>query len=95
VAINIDDSFDIRNEGIAYRDNDGNALFYLATGSGDPTGSPAPVNTFYIDQATQLLYYKFGALDSEWRQLRALDIDFDDTSVPFAAATVQEAIEKP
>jgi hypothetical protein len=96
VAINLDDAFDVRAEGFAVRDNDGNPIFYITTGIGDPTGSPAPVNTFYIDQSTQLLYYKFGAGNNDWRQIRAQDIAFDNSvaDYPNNPQNLQAALEE-
>jgi len=76
VAINVDKAFDTDQDGYAIRDNDGNVLFYLCTGTGDPSGSAAPINTWYFDQANQLIYYKFGAGNNDWRQIRAQDIAF-------------------
>lgn len=73
MAINADEAFGIETFGIAMRDEDGNIKCYLATGSGAPSG-PAPINTFYFNQSTQTIHYKYGALDTDWRQIRANDI---------------------
>ena len=37
-------------------DDDGNVLYYLTTGSGDPAGSSAPQNTWYFRSDTHTLY---------------------------------------
>jgi len=73
MAINIDKAHEFDEDGFAISDDDGNVLFYVTTGSGAPSG-PAPINTWYFRQDTNVIYYKFGALDTDWRQLRAADI---------------------
>jgi hypothetical protein len=92
MAINVDNAFDIGEDGITVSDGDGNVLYYLTTGSGLPNGNPAPVNTFYIDDQTQLIYYKFGPNDADWRQIRAEDIAFDNSSNGFTSNNLQGAI---
>lgn len=94
MAINVDRAFDVNANGIGYRDDDGNVLFYVVTGTGDPSGSPAPVNTWYFRQDGQLIYYKFGSGNNDWRQIRAQDIDFNNTvaQIQNNPENVQEAI---
>jgi hypothetical protein len=74
MAINESKAFDVDENGIGLLDSNGNRIMYLTSGAGSPVGSPAPINTWYIDQSSRLIYYKYGALDSEWRQIRAEDI---------------------
>ena len=93
MAINVDNAFDIDQDGLAVRDNDGNILYYLCAGSGLPDGNAAPQNTFYFNQDTQLIHYKYGAGNNDWRQLRADDIAFDDTNAQLGASNVKEAID--
>lgn len=74
MAINVDKAFE-NLFGFAVVDSDtGTQKFYLTSGSGAPTGSAAPVNTWYFRQDDNTLWYKFGSLNSEWRQIRANDI---------------------
>lgn len=46
---------------------DGAGLF---GGRGSPSGQAAPQGSYYIDADTGLMWYKHGALDTEWRQVR-------------------------
>lgn len=96
MAINSDRAFDVLEDGIVFRDNDGNAEFYISTGTGDPTGSPAPENSWYFDKTNKLIYYKHGPGNNDWRQLRADDIAFDNTIAQFnnSPDTVQKALEE-
>lgn len=79
--IDVSKAFEVNEEGFAVTNSDGDTLFYIATGTGAPTGNAAPVNTFYFDQSTQLIYYKFGAGNNDWRQLRAQDVAFNVSSL--------------
>lgn len=83
MAINPSDAFEVTDDGVAFNDQDGNQSLYLTTGTADPTGSVAPINTWYVRNSgsAQLLYYKFGAGNSDWRQIRADDIAFDVTGL--------------
>lgn len=78
MAINIDKAHEFDKNGFSIGDDNGNVLFYMTTGSGAPSG-PAPINTWYFDKDSRLLYYKFGALDTDWRQIRSADIAFNPT----------------
>lgn len=71
--INVDKAHELDENGVAIADDSGNILFYLTSGSGVPSGS-APINSWYFDKDSQLMYYKYGALNTDWRQLRAADI---------------------
>lgn len=93
MAIDSDNSFQTTEDGFAQVDNDGLVKFYLTSGTGDPAGSPAPQNTWYLREDTQTLYYKFGALDSEWRQMRANDITaLGANSLPSDVQTVLDSL---
>lgn len=81
MAFNFDKAFEVDEDGYSITDNDGNVLAYLCAGSGDPSGSSAPINTWYFRTDNNLQYYKFGAGDNDWRQLRANDIAFDVSSL--------------
>lgn len=96
MAVNIDDAYEVDANGLAFSDNNGNQIFYLATGVGSPVGQSAPINTLYINQSNQLIFYKFGSGNNDWRQLRAADIAFDNSVAQFAspATNVQQALEK-
>ena len=94
MSINLDDAFEIDEEGMALVDNDGNAIGYFTSIAGDPTGSSAPLNTWVFRQDTQTIYYKFGAGDNDWRQVRADDIAFDDSLAENLAATnLKQAVD--
>lgn len=69
MAINVEDAFEVNENGFVIRDDDGNIISYLTSGTGDPTGSPAPVNTWYFQEGAPKIWLKYGALDSEWRIL--------------------------
>jgi len=93
MAINIDRASETSENGYAITDNDGNVLFYLAVGNGDPVGSPAPINTWFFRQDSQLLYYKFGAGNNDWRQMRAEDIyALDQNSNPTTVQAILSAV---
>lgn len=94
MTIDSDKSFDVGSAGIGIKDQDGQFKLYLTSGSGLPTGSPAPVNTLYIDEDTQLIYWKFGAGNNDWRQIRAQDIFFDNTGNGFASDNLQSVVEE-
>lgn len=91
MAINLDNSFQTTEDGFSQIDNDGLAKFYLTSGTGDPSGSPAPQNTWYLREDTQTLYYKFGALNTDWRQLRANDITALDAD--FLPSNIQSVLD--
>lgn len=94
MSINIDDCLEINEEGFAITNSDGEALFYLATGDGSPVGNAAPVNTWYTDRVDNLIYYKFGLGDNDWRQLRAADIAFNPIdSQNNSSLNVKDAID--
>ena len=83
MAINVDKAHELSENGLAVSDSSGNILFYITSGSGDPTGSAAPVNTWYFRTDNRLIYYKFGAGDNDWRQIQAADIfALDQDSLP-------------
>jgi hypothetical protein len=92
MAVNSDLSFDIGKNGLGIRDDDDNIIGYITTLSGDPTGSPAPQNTWVLRSDTQTLYYKFGVGDNDWRQIRAEDITFDDSGLVISAGNLQTAV---
>ena len=93
MAINFDDALEARN-GFIVTDTDDNGLAYLTSGSGDPTGSAAPVNSWYYRQDNYTMWYKFGVGNNDWRQVRAADITFDNATNGFTATQVQAAIEE-
>ena len=66
MAINAEKAFDIDQDGLAIRDEDGNVLFYLAAGLGSPFGFQAPIGTEYMDQSTLFVFRKFGPLVTDW-----------------------------
>jgi len=75
MAINIDKANEFDENGIAITDfRTGQVLFYLTTGNSDPSGSDAPENTWFFRLDTKKLYYKYGPLNTDWRQLRAADL---------------------
>lgn len=93
MSVNSEKSFDVRKEGIGIRDDDGNVILYLCSGTGDPVGTPAPVNTWYFRIDTQILYYKFGVSDTNWRQARAADFTYDpSTANGIVDVSIQNAI---
>lgn len=73
MAINVDKAFENEN-GYSITDSTGNEVFYITSGSGDPSGVAAPVNSWYFRTDTQTIYYKFDAGNNDWRQIRANDI---------------------
>lgn len=77
MSINFDDSFEVGAAGVSITDNAGNVLAYIAGGSGSPVGTAAPINTWYFRTDNNLIYYKFGSGNNDWRQIRANDIAFD------------------
>ena len=81
MAINIDKAFEVDQDGISVTDTNGTALLYFASGVGDPTGSAAPINTWYVRNDNNLLYYKFGVGNNDWRQIRSNDLTFDPTGL--------------
>jgi hypothetical protein len=94
MAIDITEASKVDERGIALTDNDDNVILYLTSGTGDPTGSSAPSNTWYFRQDTQTLWYKFGATDADWRQVRAQDITYDPATTDLTAIQLQAAIEQ-
>lgn len=80
--IGVEDAFETENKGFVITDpSTGSRLFYFTTFDGNPTGQSAPVNTWVFSRTTQLIYYKFGAGNNDWRQIRAQDIAFDVSSL--------------
>jgi hypothetical protein len=66
LTIDANKSFDVRKHGVSLLDDDGNALFYVTSNNGDPTGSPAPINTWVFREDNQTIYYKYGLGDNDW-----------------------------
>lgn len=66
MAINIDGAFDLDDDGIAIRNNDGDPLFYLTSGSGSPIGQAAPLPTWYIDTDNSDFWRKTGPGNNDW-----------------------------
>lgn len=73
MSINVDKAFETTENGVLLTDADGNQKLYLTSGVGAPSG-PAPINSWYFREDTQTLYYKYGALVTDWRQVRGNDI---------------------
>lgn len=91
--VNVDDAYEIGESGLAVTDNDGNVLFYLASGSGSPVGSAAPDATVYIRSSDNTIWRKVGPAASDWRQLSAEDILAQDTSQdPVVQSNIQDLL---
>ena len=75
MSINFEKAFDIGKDGLVISDANGDPLVYIASGTGDPVGSPAPINSYYFRQDTKGIYYKFDVGDNDWRQLSLADIE--------------------
>ena len=71
MSINSEDAFDIREEGLVIVDNNDEPTLYITSGTGDPTGTPAPVNTWVFDKDTQKIYRKIGAGNNDWEEFIA------------------------
>lgn len=80
MAINHESASDVGINGYGVKDDNGDTVFYLTHNAGDPTGSPAPADTWIFNTATKTIWYKFGAGNNDWRQIRANDIAYDVTS---------------
>lgn len=93
MAVNLNDALEIAEDGLAFTNNDGQASFYLTSGTGDPTGLSAPVNTWYFRTDNNLLYYKFGIGLNDWRQIRGLDIASIAAANTPPGATVQDRLD--
>lgn len=91
--IDVSKAHEISKEGLAISDENGNVIAYLATGTGDPTGSAAPINTWFLRQDTQTLFYKFGSGNNDWRQIRAADIQATVAAGTPPGANVQERLD--
>lgn len=76
MTIDFDNAFEIDNGIILSRDG-----AYFTGGVADPTGSDAPLGTWYIKTDDITIWRKFGAGVNDWRQLSAQDIPFDITNV--------------
>ena len=70
MAINPEFSFDVDENGISLKDNDGNIVLYVTGGVGSPVGTQAPVPTIYVDENANL-WRKFGALATEWTEVES------------------------
>lgn len=70
MTIDFDKSHEIDEEGLAVTNGDGQPLLYLTTLLGDPTGTPAPINTWVFAQSTQIIYKKVGPLDTDWEEFK-------------------------
>jgi hypothetical protein len=92
MAINFDKAHEVDEDGLAIGTGSDSPLVYWCAGTGDPTGSPAPLNTWDFRQDNNTLWYKYGAGDNDWRQIRAEDITFDNTGTGITATEVQSAI---
>lgn len=96
MAIDVDKSFEVSENGYSLRDFSGNIVGYMTFGSGDPTGSSAPSGSWYFRTDNLTIWYKFGAGNNEWRQIRAEDITFDNSiaNFPNSPDTIQKALEE-
>ena len=105
MAINNDEAFDIDDNGITLRNNEGDVVMYLTSGSGSPVGSQAPVNTWFFRQDTQIFYKKFASGINDWRPYDGTDLPFSDPEftstnindalIEAGVTAVQEAIDVP
>ena len=94
MAINSDDAFDVNENGVAITDDNGNVVGYFAVGTGDPTGTTAPQNTWYFRQDGQKIWYNFSGDPSDWRQIHAEDIiATDNTQAPPVQNTLQAVLD--
>lgn len=66
MSLNIDESSKIGINGLAITDDDGQVIFYLASGSGSPVGQSAPINTFYTNTDDSVIWRKFDSGDDDW-----------------------------
>jgi len=71
MSINVEEALNLEEFGVASCDEDGNVLFYITSGVGDPTGNAAPVPTLYLDQTNADIWRKFGANDNDWALVEA------------------------
>lgn len=97
MGINIDRAFEIDN-GVIINDPDtGDTSPFITGGPASPVGLDLPIDTLYLQKSgtKPLLWQKFGAGTSDWRQLSAVDIPFDPTGtdIDASATDVQAAIE--
>lgn len=95
MGINVEDAKETLNDGLVFTDpSTGERKFYLTFSEGDPTGSAAPVNTWAMRRDTNTLFYKFGAGNNDWRQIRAEDIALPNKDGLFRAGinTTKDAL---
>lgn len=74
MAINSDKALETSEEGVVLSDDNGNIIGYLTALAGDPTGSPAPVNTWVLDSTGPRLWLKHDTADTDWRILGSDEI---------------------
>ena len=70
MAINPEFSFDVDENGISLKDNDGIVILYVTGGVGSPVGTQAPVPTIYVDE-NATLWRKFGPLATDWTEVES------------------------
>jgi len=68
MAFDLERAFEVDENGIIYRDDDGNVLFYLVRGSGSPLGQQAPVPTVFINENCDI-WRKVGPTVNDWVQV--------------------------
>jgi len=86
MTINAEEAYGLEPFGVAFKDDDGNVLYYLTGGSGSPVGTDSPIATLYIDQDSGSVWRKFALGATNWSKLiedRFIDrIYLDDILVP-------------
>jgi len=86
-------------EGLIINQDDSGDLIegpFITGGPSSPIGNDLPVSTFYIQNSAQgtLIWKKFGTGVSDWRQLSAQDLLFDDSnSNQLTASNIQTALQ--
>lgn len=74
MAIDAEEAFGIEPFGLVLKDENSDTVGYFTVAVGDPTGTPAPINTWVFAQDTQVIWYKFGAGDNDWKAIRFINV---------------------
>jgi len=74
--VDTDTAFDILQDGIVFRNNDGEITFYLARGVGSPLGQQAPVPTIFVNELGDI-WRKIGPLVTDWSLIDTGDLYID------------------
>lgn len=91
MAIDVNESHEITEFGLAFTDDNGNVIAYVTSGTGSPVGTAAPVPTIYIENNGDV-WRKFGTDNADWQKLAKYDFSVCSTNECLQIPDKQELV---